>query len=555
MRLLITGGSSDIGRAIAARRLKAGDHVTVTCSSAKSLEATLKSYKADGLAASGLVFDLANPSDAESALKRYLADGIDALVLNAASRVTKFRVFHECPDDYFRSYVDENLYGNTWLLKQVLGPMVAKNFGRLVFISSLSAVSGTSRYGAYVTAKAAIEGLFLNLAVDYGMNGITANIVRPGFVATSRTKRFWSNKKYHEGVCGLIPQGHFGQATEIAETLDPLLSPTSYMTGSVLTVSGGLPLLRPQGAVNCVSLHRPKTPFISKGRPRRSPRAWSTTRRSSPGWEPKSEAQWIEHTHGHARPSSRSRLGGLLGSRGQRRPASSSALFPEEKERVRQLVLATISATIRRRRPRRSCSTGSGSRTSAPSTWGLPAQLVTALHATSAFCVSTAQPQLLIASDIRSKFLAKDDLAATALFGDGAAACIVTPESSGASFRYHASQLFSDGRVADIISIQAGGSRLPHSRNTDPANESLKMKKGAVLFLKAAEGMAESASRFLETMGLKTGDIDWLVPHRRISCSSARSRKKSRSRPRRSSRRFSSPATRQGLVWESPFTI
>src|SRR5690606_1359899 len=96
------------------------------------------------------------------------------------------------------------------------------------------------------------------------------------------------------------------------------------------------------------------------------------------------------------------------------------------------------------------------------------AGFVTGIHATTQFCAATGETQLLVAAEIRSKFPAKDDLAATALFGDGAAACFVSREKSGATFRYHASQTFSDGSVADIIAIQAGGSRLPYEKSRNP---------------------------------------------------------------------------------------
>lgn len=141
------------------------------------------------------------------------------------------------------------------------------------------------------------------------------------------------------------------------------------------------------------------------------------------------------------------------------------------------------------------------------------AGFVTGVHSAAQFFAASRETQLLIASEIRSKFLAKDDLAATALFGDGAAACFVNGEEKGASFRYHASQLFSDGSVADIIAIQAGGSRLPYEKAQNPEDKYLKMKKGATLFVKAAEGMAEAGQRFLERLGLSVNEIDWVVPH------------------------------------------
>ena len=188
--------------------------------------------------------------------------------------------------------------------------------------------------------------------------------------------------------------------------------------------------------------------------------------------------------------------------------------YPDAKAEVRQLVLATISGDF----PTPPTAPLVQHRLGLENIGALDlgaacAGFVTGLHTTTALLAATGQTQLLIAADIRSKFLHREDLATTALFGDGAAACVVTQDSKDASFRYIASELFSDGVVADIISIQAGGSRLPFTRNKDPEKNFLKMQKGAVLFLKAAEGMAEGATRFLTHLGLTIKDVDWMVPH------------------------------------------
>lgn len=121
---------------------------------------------------------------------------------------------------------------------------------------------------------------------------------------------------------------------------------------------------------------------------------------------------------------------------------------------------------------------------------------------------------LLIAADIRSKFLSKNDLGATALFGDGATCAVLTAEADKATFKVIAAELFSDGSVADIISIQAGGSRKPFSLgNFEQEDIFLKMQKGATLFVKAVQGMTESAKQFLVHLNANVEDIDWLVPH------------------------------------------
>ncbi|HVK61279.1 MAG TPA: SDR family oxidoreductase [Bdellovibrionales bacterium] len=244
MRILITGGSSDIGRAIALRRLRLGDEVFVTASSVETLTEAQAAFAASGFTVDGFVFDLRNPASASEELDRVLAKGIDGLVLNAATRLPKLRLFHEMDENHFTNFFNENTHGNVWILKRTLNSMIERGFGRLVFISSLTAVQGTSRYSVYSAAKAAIEGLFLNLAVDYGHQDILSTIVRPGIIATERNRRFWRRSGYVERVSNLIPQGKIGLPDQVAEAIDPLLSKTSYMNGSIIEVTGGLPRFR-----------------------------------------------------------------------------------------------------------------------------------------------------------------------------------------------------------------------------------------------------------------------------------------------------------------------
>jgi 3-oxoacyl-[acyl-carrier protein] reductase len=250
MNILITGGSSDIAQAIAKRRLQFGDKVTITSSSPESLERTLAHYQQQNMPVSGLVYNFANPEASKEQLEQLLQEPLDGIILNAFTRVSQLRKLHALSYPALRTYIDENLHGNIWLLHQLLPSLLANKFGRLILVSSLSAITGTSRYGAYCATKAALEGLFLNLAVDYSANNILSNILRVGLIKTSRTEQFWSRPAYQEKMGQIIPQGMMGETSQVAEALDPLLSKTSFITGSVITVSGGLPLMRSEGLLS-----------------------------------------------------------------------------------------------------------------------------------------------------------------------------------------------------------------------------------------------------------------------------------------------------------------
>jgi 3-oxoacyl-[acyl-carrier-protein] synthase-3 len=146
------------------------------------------------------------------------------------------------------------------------------------------------------------------------------------------------------------------------------------------------------------------------------------------------------------------------------------------------------------------------------------AGFVSGVHFAAAMALATNQNQLLVNSEVRSKFLSKTQFNSAVLFGDGASACMVSTESSNAHFRLMGSLLSSDGSVADLISIPAGGSRKPFQSLKDPTGEDqeflmLTMKDGAAIFMKAVHGMQESAEQLLKSLNVSLEEIDWIVPH------------------------------------------
>lgn len=141
------------------------------------------------------------------------------------------------------------------------------------------------------------------------------------------------------------------------------------------------------------------------------------------------------------------------------------------------------------------------------------AGFVVGLHTSAAIAQASAGAVLLIASEIRSKFLNKNNFATSVLFGDGAAACTVSQNREQAEFRFIASALFADGEVADTVSTPAGGSRLPAAQCTNPEQFYITIRESTALFVKAVHGMVDSAQMFLKELNTDVADIDWLVPH------------------------------------------
>lgn len=141
------------------------------------------------------------------------------------------------------------------------------------------------------------------------------------------------------------------------------------------------------------------------------------------------------------------------------------------------------------------------------------AGFVVGLHISAALAQAVPGMVLLIASEVRSKFLNPKDFATSVLFGDGAAACLISQDANSADFQFIASALLSDGEVGDLVSIPAGGSKYPAAYCHNLEHHFITVKDNSALFIKAVEGMSSCAAQFLESLNIKSTDIDWIVPH------------------------------------------
>jgi 3-oxoacyl-[acyl-carrier-protein] synthase III len=141
------------------------------------------------------------------------------------------------------------------------------------------------------------------------------------------------------------------------------------------------------------------------------------------------------------------------------------------------------------------------------------AGFTTGLYTAAALCETTAETQLVIAADIRSRVLNKRDFATCVLFGDGAVASLVSRDPRVGTFQFVAGELLSDGSVADLICLPAGGSRLPCHQIREPDEAFVRMTDGPRLFALAAEGMSRAAQSLLGKLDMTIDQVDWLVPH------------------------------------------
>jgi 3-oxoacyl-[acyl-carrier protein] reductase len=232
-RVLVTGSSRGIGRAIAVRLAADGFAVTVHCRDsierAQELAAQLKGAV--------LRFDVRDRAAARAALEADVEAGgpYYGVVLNAG--IARDGTFPALSESDWDEVIDTSLGGFYNVLRPLVMPMVrAKQGGRIVVLSSASGVIGNRGQVNYSAAKAGVIGAAKALAAELASRGITVNSVAPGLVATDMIAG-----APLEEILKSVPMHRVGTPEEVAAAVAFLMSEgAGYITRQVLGVNGGL---------------------------------------------------------------------------------------------------------------------------------------------------------------------------------------------------------------------------------------------------------------------------------------------------------------------------
>jgi 3-oxoacyl-[acyl-carrier protein] reductase len=226
---LVTGAAGGIGGAVCAELARRGLRVVAVDIDGAALERS----------AAGVRAVLLDVTDADG-VDRLVAslDRLD-VVVNLAGVIRRAAILDVANDD-FRTVMGTHAEGTLNTMRAAVPLMRAHGYGRIVNISSIAArgtVSGIS-YGA---AKAAIEGMSRNAALELAPDGITVNCVAPGLIDAGM---FLSTPEETRRAFGArVPMGRLGTPADIAAAVGFLASEqAAYVTGQTLTVCGGLTL-------------------------------------------------------------------------------------------------------------------------------------------------------------------------------------------------------------------------------------------------------------------------------------------------------------------------
>lgn len=233
---LVTGASRGIGAAIARRLARDGDHVLINyAKSGEAAEETKQAILDAGGTASCCRFDVSSADDTARAIDEISEKWRVSVLVNNAGVVAD-GPFAGLERDDWQRVVDTTLGGFYNVTRPLIMPMMRARYGRIVNLSSVSALVGNRGQVNYSAAKAGILGATKALSREVATRGVTVNAVAPGLIETDMIA-----SAPVEEMIRHVPMQRLGQPEEVADLVAFLCSDqAAYITGQTIGISGGL---------------------------------------------------------------------------------------------------------------------------------------------------------------------------------------------------------------------------------------------------------------------------------------------------------------------------
>lgn len=236
----ITGSTRGIGLACAQAFAREGALVGVSARDGKAAEITARELKAFGREGVPFALNVADHADVDRVFGSFLestAGRLDILVNNAG--ITRDTLLLRMTDAQWDEVIRINLNGTFYCTKAALRPMIKQHAGRIINMTSVSAIMGNPGQGNYAASKGGVIAFTKTVAKEMASRRITVNAIAPGFIKTVLTDAM--TDKAREGIMDYIPLGRFGEPGDIAGATVFLASDeASYITGQVIQIDGGL---------------------------------------------------------------------------------------------------------------------------------------------------------------------------------------------------------------------------------------------------------------------------------------------------------------------------
>jgi NAD(P)-dependent dehydrogenase (short-subunit alcohol dehydrogenase family) len=236
--VLITGGTSGIGKVTAIAFAEAGAKVVITGRREKEGAEVVAEINQIGGTAAFVRADVSNDADIVKAIDFVLSTHgrLDVAFNNAGMEM--LGPLDQVTEEQYRRMFDVNVWGVLNSMKHEIAAMLKTGGGAIVNTSSIAGHIGLAQASIYVATKHAVEGLTKAVAVEFAKQGIRVNAVAPGSIDTDMVARFPSEAQ--KWLIAQHPVGRLGTSEEIAAAVLYLASDAAkFTTGIILAVDGG----------------------------------------------------------------------------------------------------------------------------------------------------------------------------------------------------------------------------------------------------------------------------------------------------------------------------
>ena len=238
-KILITGASGGIGRALSDVFIKAKCQVIFTSSDELKLENLRKDFGNNHLY---YFLDLSNSNSLSENIKKITDKNKDIEILINNAGITNDNLILRMKKDQWDDVININLNSNFNIIKSIIPNMIKNKKGRIIGITSVVAFTGNPGQANYTASKSGMIAMYKSLALEVAQRNININLIAPGFIESPMTSKLSENQK--NTIMDKIPMKRFGSPYDVANLAIFLTSDyASYITGQTFHVNGGMLML------------------------------------------------------------------------------------------------------------------------------------------------------------------------------------------------------------------------------------------------------------------------------------------------------------------------